>query len=122
MIVAALPLEPPEGDRCWAFLFVNDSEVAVESLVVESVDYEWGDIGHRTPLGTRFGRIAAGAAIELLKETDTEVRTSVTLRISGPEGQQRCVAEFGRLYRGRGPFVPIPVLNRLGKRATIEWR
>ncbi|MBI3858584.1 MAG: hypothetical protein HY293_23100 [Planctomycetes bacterium] len=116
MILAATPIEPPEGDKHWRFYFVNDSAEPVGSVVVESVDYEWGDQGNSEPLGLRFGPIPPGASIELLKETDTEVRTSLTLIVDG----RRIVAEFGKLYAAPGGLLQIPILDRPGKRATLE--
>lgn len=122
MIVAATPIDPPEGDLCWRFHFVNDSDEPIESVVVESVDYEWGDSGNGRRVGTRFGPIPARTSLEIFKETDTEVRTSLTLRVRGPGGEQSVVAEFGRLYRLSGVLAPIPILDRPGKRATLEIR
>ncbi len=119
MLIAATPIDPPEGDLCWAFHVVNDSDEAIESLIVESVDYEWGDMGNREAVGKRFGPIAPRTALEVHRETDTEVRTSLTLLVRGPSGERRVVAEFGKLYRARGPLVTIPILDRPGKLATV---
>jgi hypothetical protein len=114
MIVAATP---EEGSLCWAFHFINDSDAPVQAVLLESVDYEWGDMGNSEAKGVRFGPIPPGGAVELMRETDTEVRTSVTLEVDG----KRCVAEFGKLYRPGGPYPVIPVLNRPARRATIEF-
>jgi len=116
MIIAATPINPPEGDKYWRFHFINDSPEPVGSVVVESVDYEWGDQGNSETVGTRFGPVAPGASVELLNETDTEVRTSLMLLVDG----RRIVAEFGKLYAAPGRLLPIPVLDRPGKRATLE--
>ena len=118
MIVAATVIDPPQGDKCWQFHFINDSAETVRSILVESVEYEWGDMGNAEAVGATFGPVAPGESLELTKETDTEVRTSLTLLVDG----RRVVAEFGKLYATPGKLVPIPILNRPGKRATIEGR
>lgn len=120
MIVAGTPIDPPEGDLCWLFHFINDTEVPIESVEVQRVDYEWGDMGNGQEVGRRFGPIAPGASVEIYKETDTEVRTSLTLRVRSSRGEQRILAEFGKLYRTPSQPVRIPVLGRLGKVATLE--
>lgn len=98
MIVAAVPLEPPEGEACFRLCFTHDGPRPVASIVVESVDYEWGDQGNEKKLDIRLGPVAPGATVELMKESDTELRTSLTLRVDG----RRVYAEFGKLTRGRG--------------------
>jgi hypothetical protein len=120
VLVAVTPIDPPEGDKCWAFHVVNDSTEPIESILVERVDYEWGDFGNAAVVGTRWGPIDPFTSVEILRETDTEVRTSVRLLVRGPAGERRIIAEVGRLYRRPGPLVPIPILNLPGRLAALE--
>jgi hypothetical protein len=122
MIVAATPIEPPDGDFCWAFHFVNDSAELIEELIIEGINYEWGDAGSSRTTGQVFGPLAPGEWIEFLREAATEVRTSLTLRVRGPFGERVIEAEAGRLYRGGGILVPIPILGRRGKLTTLKIR
>jgi outer membrane protein assembly factor BamB len=92
---------------------VNDGDEVIERVVVESVDYEWGDRGNaKRQLGTAFGPIAPGTSVEVLRETDTEVRTSVTLLVRDATGEHRIVAELGKLYRRAGVLADVPILGR----------
>jgi hypothetical protein len=120
MLVAATPIEPPDGDRCWAFHVINDGSEPIVRVIVESVDYEWGDSGSATRVDATFGPIEPSASVEVWRETDTEVRTSLTLRVRDATGERRVVAEVGRLYRTPGLLVPIPILDRHGKLASLE--
>jgi len=120
MIVAAVLIDPPEGDRCFAFHVVNDSDRPIDSIWIESVDWEWGDFGGGERVSRRFGPVAPGASVVIHKETDTEVRASATLFVRDAEGDRRLVAEFPRLYRSRGEREVVPVLGRKGMVASIE--
>lgn len=101
MLIEAVPIDPPAGDLCYVFRLTNDSEEAILSVLVESIDYEWGDFGNGRRIGSTFGPIAPGESVEFARETATEVRTSVTLRVRDSAGERRLCAEFGRLYAGR---------------------
>ncbi len=120
MIVAAIPIKPPEGDKSWAFYFINDSPEPIESVFVHSVNYEWGDSGNSTAVGTLLGPVPPGNYIEILKETETEVRTAVILMVKNPSGNHWINAEVGKLYSHPETYSHIPILNRLGKLAQIE--
>jgi hypothetical protein len=58
MLVAATPIEPRDGDKCWAFHVVNDGSEPIERVVLEGVDYEWGDSGNARTMNAEFGPIA----------------------------------------------------------------
>lgn len=120
MIVAAMPLEPPVDGKCFAFYVINDTKVRIDRVVVEAVSYEWGDFGNSETLDLDCGPVAPGAALEVYRETDTEVRTAITLRVRDASGERRVLAEVGRLYYPPSGVETIPVLNRAGKRATLE--
>src|SRR5690349_19705708 len=120
MIVAATPISPPAGDRYWAFHVVNDEAEAIDAIVVEEVSYEWGDSGNSEALELRFGRLESGASVEVYRETDTEVRTALTLRVRVGGRERRVYAEVGRLYATPRGLVDIPILGRPGKLAEID--
>jgi hypothetical protein len=121
MIVAALPIDPPDGHKWWAFYVVNDTGPTMEAVVVEQVGYEWGDTGNTEDVGATFGPIAPGAYIEVYRETNTEVRTALWLLIRDANGIRRVIAEVGRLYLPRSSSLEsIPIIGRAGKLATVE--
>lgn len=120
MIVAAVPIDQRDDDRCWAFHVVNDEGDTMEAIVVEAVSYEWGDIGNSQDLDVTFGPLAPGASVEVYRETNTEVRTGLTLRVRVTGRERRVFAEVGKLYWPPGTMVDIPILGRPGKLATID--
>ena len=99
MKIVLAPLLPPQGDRCWSIRLVNDGKEPIREVVVVSVDYEWGDMGNEEKIGTTHGPIPPGATVEIYRETDTEVRTSLRLQVDG----KRCYFELGKLYAPKGP-------------------
>lgn len=122
VIVAATPIEPPDGEFCWTFHLVNESAEPIAEVIVETVSYEWGDSGSSRRAGRVLGPLAPGGCLELLRETATEVRTSLTLRVRGRFGERVLQAKVGRLDRGSDHLVPIPLLGRCGRLATITTR
>ena len=120
VIVAAIPINPPDGDRCWAFHVVNDEHDTIEAIVVEAVSYEWGDFGNSEDLNVTFGPLEPGASIEVYRETNTELRTGLTLRVRIVGRERRVFAEVGRLYWPPASLIDIPILGRSGKLATID--
>ena len=103
MRIEALPIDPPDGNFCFAFRLTNDSDQPILEVHVDSVHYEWGDSGHSERVDAHFGPIAPGQSVELMREIQTEVRTSISLRVVDAAGVRQVSAEFGRLYVSRGP-------------------
>ena len=56
-------------------------------------------VGNEEKIGTTHGPIPPGATVEIYRETDTEVRTSLRLQVDG----KRCYFELGKLYAPKGP-------------------
>jgi hypothetical protein len=115
MIVAATPIDPPADGKCWAFHVVNDSAAPIESMVLEDVSYEWGDMGGGSSPNLRFGPLAPGASVEIWRDDDNaaELRMELELLVRDGGGERRVTAEFGKLYRVR-QLQPIPGLGRDG--------
>jgi hypothetical protein len=104
------PIDPPVGGRCWSVSVVNDGPSPIGVVEVVSVDYEWGDAGNEERVGTRVGPIAPGETREIYRETDTELRTSLTLRVDG----KPWYAELGKLYGSKGRPARTIVPTALG--------
>ena len=115
ILVAATPLVPPVAGRCWAFHFVNDSDEPIESLLLQQVDYEWGDMGGGSSPQARFGPVAPRTAVEIWRDDNNaaELSTSLQLLVRGASGERTITAEFGKLYRVK-QLTPIAVLGRDG--------
>jgi hypothetical protein len=105
MLIEALLLDPPDGDLCFTIRFTNDSDRPIQSVFVDRVEYEWADISNTETVGARFGPIALGASVELMRETSTEVRTSIILHVDDGGGPRAICAELGKLYASRGARV-----------------
>lgn len=111
MILRLVPLVPSQAGCCWSVCAVNDGAAPVEKVELESVDYGWGDVGNLRQLKTTFGPIAPGAELEIYREKDTEVSTSLTLRVDG----DRYYAELGKLYPPKGRPPRTITLQPLGQ-------
>ncbi len=124
MIVAAVPFDEPGDNFCWAFHVINDDDAPIDSIVVESVHYTWGDNGNSEAVGTRAGPIAPGASLEVYREIDTELRTGLVLVVTSAGQTDRVYAEVGRLYwPPRQRLEPIPILGKHGILAEIgSWQ
>jgi hypothetical protein len=112
----------PSAGRDLGLPDVNDADAPIERVTVEAVSYEWGDFGNEERVGTSCGPIAAGHALEVYREVDTELRTALTLLVRDAAGTRRWRAEVGRLYATPGALEPILLLGRTGKRAELELR
>ena len=115
-----MPIDPPDGEWCWAFHVANDDGHTIERIVVEAVSYEWGDFGNSEALDRTFGPLAPGASVEVYRETNTEMRTGLTLRVQVAGRDRHVFAEVGRLYWPPSGMVDIPIIGRRGKLATID--
>jgi hypothetical protein len=115
VIVAVAPIVPPDGTYAWQFYLINDDDEPIESGAVDTMSYEWGDNATSERVGTSFGAIPPGTALAIHRELDTEMRTSITGRVTIGGVEQPFGAEFGRLYApGSCTLVPIPILGALG--------
>jgi hypothetical protein len=110
VIVAAVPTD----DHRWAFHVINNDDVPIDSVVVESVHYTWGDNGNSEAVGTRSGPIAPGASVEIYREIDTEMRTGLVLVVTSAGQTDRVYAEVGRLY--------LPPRQRLEPSPLGSWQ
>src|SRR5882672_6571558 len=118
--VAAVPLIPPEGGKCWAFHPLNDSPERIDAVLVESVGYEWGGMGNESASDRRAGPLPPGGTAEFWRDDDhaAELRISLQLVVRGSAGERRWSAEFGKLYQ-RKP-ARIPGLRKDGVAGEIE--
>jgi hypothetical protein len=121
IVVAALPCDGP-GDKCWAVHVVNLGDVAIQ-VHLEQVSYEWGDYGSSEALNALCGPIGPGASLEVYRETATEMRTGLTMTLTGGGRTAGAYAELGRLYAfaHASGLQPIPELGgQIGKRAEVN--
>lgn len=118
MIVAAVPIRRTFDGKCWAFHVVNDSDQPLV-VYVEQASSTWGPAGSTETIGKRFS-IAPGASVVVHRETDTEMRTALTMRVQDAAGERRVFAEVGKLYATPRGLVPIPILGVPGMLAELD--
>ena len=107
---------PHDGDKCWAFYVINDGAERIDSVRVETVDYEWGDQGNSETVGSEHGPIPPGRYLEVYRETSTEVRTGIMLTVRTAAGQRTPLRTVRRLYSPASTQLePIPIIGRDGK-------
>jgi len=124
LVIAATRIRPVVDGKYWTFYVINTTPKPIESILLEEVSYEWGDEGSSKFVGARFGPLAPGASVEIWREENVELRTSVHLVVRGAAGAHRLMAESPSLssYMGREP-VFIPILGRKGYIATeLYWK
>jgi hypothetical protein len=121
LLVAAIPIVPRAGDECWAFHVVNNSAVPIDLVVLVDVDYEWGGTSSSGGPGVALGPIPPRTSREIFRDTDSEVRVSLSLLVRRAGVERRVRAEFGRMYAPRPQSLqPIPVVGGPGKLAVLE--
>ncbi len=115
ILVAAAPLDPPQGGKCWSFYLINDTSVPIDSALLKEVGYEWGDFGNATNPEAEFGPIAPGGCLEIWRDDDSaaELRMWLTLLIRAAAAERTLTVEFPKLYLVRN-LSPIPVLGKSG--------
>jgi len=124
LVIAVTPIRPPVGGKYWAFHVINATPRPIESILLEEVSYEWGDEGSSRFVGARFGPLAPAASVEIWREENTELRTSVHLVVRGATGTHLLMAESPALEVDmyREP-VFVPILGRKGYIATeLYWK
>jgi hypothetical protein len=100
----------------------NDSSVKLESVVLEKIGFEWGDVGTYTEEEKDFGSVAPGSHILIWRDDDAspELRMDAWLRVRWESGEQRLLFEFSRLYMDRDGIPVIPELGCPGFIATPQ--
>jgi hypothetical protein len=124
LVIAATRLSPAVGGKHWTFYVINTTPKPIESILLEEVSYEWGDEGSSKTVNARFGALAPAAYVEIWREEDVELRTSVHLKVHDATGAHLLMAELPALssYMWRKPVV-IPILARKGYIATeLYWK
>jgi hypothetical protein len=104
----------PESDGLWTFHLLNQSDDAVEAVVVKSVDYEWGDSGSSESPGKRTGAIPAGGSAEVWRGDDGEMRLDVVVTVTQAGQHTDVTFSFGKIYRRRDSLDVIPGFDRAG--------
>jgi hypothetical protein len=120
LLLVATPIIPPEKGNSWAFHVVNHSALAIDSGVLESVVYDWGDWSTKATPQTPFGPLAPGAAIEIWRDKARAVETGMWITILVHRGgeEPKFTAEFLELPLVK-EFVLVPPLSQNGIPGTL---
>jgi len=120
-IVAGAPIrcrmaacrEALDDGKAWSFYLLNDSEIALDSVVLHAVGYEWGDFGNSEAADGRIADLAPGANALVWRDdgNGAELRMDLSLRVTARGQEARLRYEFPRLYRLKN----LPLVEGLGK-------
>jgi hypothetical protein len=104
----------PVGGNDWAFYFINNTDIPLESLVLEHVDYEWGDMGNSQDVNRQVGPVKArGVLLAWRDDSDAaELRTDLTFQARSARGQHGMTFEFPKLYRNTENSLTAPLLGK----------
>lgn len=108
--------ETAEGEA-WTFHVINDSAVAFDSVLLEAVGYEWGDIGRSEAVNVRVGGLAPGAHASIWRDdgSGAELRMDFSLRVRAGALEVALRFEFPILYRR----TSMPVVEGLGRPGVV---
>jgi hypothetical protein len=104
----------PEPDGSWSFHLINDSDAPIPSVVLESVEWEWGDWGDRKTIESSSGPVPPRASREVWRGDDGEMRMEIRLRVAHPGGTGTLKFSFGKIYLRRDSLERIPGFGRPG--------
>lgn len=122
MVISHIPPVPCRAAVCrealadrneWSVYLLNDLPCTID-VIVEHIDYEWGDLGHSQRPGTRFTLPPAGIArVCRVDDDDAELSMTISLLITAHAKNCRAAFELGKLYHYRDP-MPIEALGMAG--------
>jgi hypothetical protein len=100
-------------DNLWSFYLINDSDAPLESVVLNQVGYEWGDLGNSASANVRITGLAAGAHALIWRDDSSaaEVRMDLSLTVRMGNREARLLFEFPKLYLQK----KLPLVEGLGK-------
>jgi hypothetical protein len=111
--IAACPEISDQGHE-WSFYVINDSNVPLDRIVLETFEHEWGihsDISHPN---VEITNVASGAHAFLWREKDNEFRMLLYLCVHSGEGETRYYVKFPTLYSRRNELPLLDELNKSG--------
>jgi hypothetical protein len=110
--VIACPERLDDGNE-WSFYLINDSNVPLDSAVLYSVSYEWGDWGRSDKASVRVTALAPGAHALIWRDdgSGAELRMELSLRVHACGRDTTLRFEFPKLYR----LQHLSVMDGLGK-------
>ena len=108
------------GDGCEWSIYAINALAQPATLVVEHVDWEWGDMGHAKRPGAKFSLPSKGVARMLRVDgADGELSMSVTVLLTTSGIQSRLSFSLGKLYLYRDP-EPLDMLGLPGWLRTAD--
>ena len=90
------------GDgKSWSYYLINDSNVPLDSAVLDEISYEWGDTGNRERVNVNVTGLAAGAHALIWRDdgSGAELRMDLALRVRMGDREARLLFEFPMLYK-----------------------
>ena len=113
-IVACRASEPLE----WDFYFVNDGPGAIDTAVLSTIDYEWGDTGSTKHPSVRLPEIAPGQYVHVWHDNGdgAEVRQTLSMTVGVGPRTIELQFDFPMLYKK----TTLPVVSPLDRPGWAE--
>lgn len=84
----------------WSFYLINDSDTHIDSAVLSTIWYEWGDLATKESVCSRVNNLAAGEHALIWRDNGdgTEFRMTLSIRACVGEREVNLNFEFPKLY------------------------
>jgi hypothetical protein len=105
--------EALDDGKEWSFYLINDGAAALDSVVLQRIGYEWGDIGNSEEADVHVTGVAPGGHVLMWRDdgSGAELRMELSFRVRVREREVQLQFEFPKLYRQRN----LPLVAGLGK-------
>lgn len=104
--------EAREDGKTWSFYVINDSDVVLDSVSLESVAHEWGDVSHGKAPDFRVRDLSPGEHALIWREDEDEFRIDLSVLVRSGTRQVRLTFEFPKLYQQHQNLRRVPGLGR----------
>lgn len=102
-----------DDDKEWSFYLINDSNDHIDSVVLNQIWYEWGDLANSESVASCVTDIGPGAHALIWRDDGSGVEFRMILSVLACVGDREVNLsfEFPKLYRQRN----LKLVNHLDK-------
>lgn len=115
--LAACPESIGDG-KGWSFYLLNDSDIALDSVLLKTFGHEWGGVSHTEHPNVQVTGLPPGAHVRLWRDNDDEVRMWATLIVRVGASEAEWEASFPLLYKRVDELTVVAGLGKPGWEAS----